>query len=104
MPTYSDKMARKIPELAYFFLYLMITRLYISNLPFSYSEAELSKLFIPFGRVDVVRVVRDMHTGKSRGFGFVELETKQAEEAIAALNGTTVEDRKIGVKLAKPHE
>ncbi|NBO64015.1 MAG: RNA-binding protein, partial [Acidobacteria bacterium] len=66
----------------------MSVRLYVGNLPFSVGEQDLEQLFNQYGQVDSANVVTDRDTGRSRGFGFVEMETQEAAEAaIQALNG-----------------
>jgi RNA recognition motif-containing protein len=81
--------------------------LFVGNLPFRLSEAELAQnlraLFEGFGVVDRVSVVTDRETGKPRGFAFVEMEDEDsAEKAVAALNGTDFEGRPLNVSEARP--
>ena len=63
-------------------------KLYVGNLPWSTTDAELEELFAAIGPVDSARVITDRETGRSRGFGFVEMEPADADRAIAALDGT----------------
>lgn len=78
-------------------------KLYVGNLPYESGETELQELFAPFGSVDSVRVMRDMATGRARGFAFVEMTTD--EEAVAAasqLNGHQMGGRALTVNEARP--
>ncbi len=63
-------------------------RIYVGNLPFSVTDAELSELFAPFGAVQDARVITDRETGRSRGFGFVEMGDSDARAAIEALQAS----------------
>ena len=77
--------------------------LYVGNLPHSTTEAELRTVFEAHGAVDKVSIVTDRDTGRSRGFGFVEMtNADEAEKAIAALNGTELGGRQLTVNEAKP--
>jgi len=77
--------------------------LYVGNLPHSTTEAELRQVFEPHGAVDKVTVVTDRETGRSRGFGFVEMtNASEADKAIAALNGTDLGGRPLTINEAKP--
>ncbi len=79
-----------------------VEKLFAANLPYDFTADRLGELFDPFGLVISCRVVKDPETGESRGFGFVELAPDKARaRAIAALNGTTVDGRKIEVRLAE---
>lgn len=76
---------------------------YVGNLPHSTSETELRTLFQAHGEVGTVSIVTDRETGRSRGFGFVEMPNAgEAEKAIAALNGTELAGRALKVNEAKP--
>jgi cold-inducible RNA-binding protein len=80
-------------------------RIYVGQLPFSSNDEELAAIFSPYGEVASARVIRDYETGRSRGFGFVELSSDaQAQSAIEALNGTEMAGRKIVVNEAKPRQ
>jgi hypothetical protein len=82
-----------------------MVNIYVGNLPFSMSEAELEGLFAPHGQVQRVNLVMDRETGRPRGFGFVEMASEEhANAAIQALDGTQVGSRKIVVNIAKPRE
>lgn len=76
--------------------------LYVGNLPFSAEEDDLRGLFSEIGSVDSVKIIRERFSGKSRGFGFVEMETDElAEEAINKLNGYSLNGRALRVDMAK---
>lgn len=82
-----------------------MTNIYVGNLPFSAGEAELRQLFEPFGQVSRASVVMDRETGRSRGFGFVEMANdNEAQTAINALNGKDSGGRALVVNVAKPRE
>ena len=77
--------------------------LYVGNLPHSTTEAELRSFFEAHGAVDKVSIVTDRETGRSRGFGFVEMtDSAEADKAIAALNGTELGGRTLTINEAKP--
>ena len=76
--------------------------LYVGNLPHSTTEAELRNVFEPHGAVEKVTLVTDRETGRSRGFGFVEMaDAGEADKAIAALNGTDLGGRPLTINEAK---
>jgi RNA recognition motif-containing protein len=80
----------------------MPKKLYVGNLPWSFSSADLENLFAPYGTVKSAEVISERETGRSRGFGFVEMETQQAtEQAIAALHEKDVGGRAITVNEAR---
>ena len=80
-------------------------KLYVGGLPYSVSESDLNQLFSPHGTVESANVITDRSTGRSKGFGFVEMSSQsEAEAAMEALNGTDVEGRNITVNEAKPRE
>jgi RNA recognition motif-containing protein len=76
--------------------------MYVSNLGFQVSDEELKTLFNKFGEVTSAKVVMDRETGRSRGFGFVEMADTAAEEAMKSLDGTQVDGRAISVTKARP--
>lgn len=77
--------------------------IFVGNLDFSTTEDELRQLFAAYGQIDRVSIMTDRDTGRSRGFGFVEMSSSEdAEKAIAALNGTQVGGRKLNVNEARP--
>ena len=80
-------------------------KLYVGNLSFSTGEAELRALFEPLGEVASAAIVMDRDTGRSRGFGFVEMSSDDAaRKAIAELSGKEVDGRTLTVNEAKPRE
>lgn len=80
----------------------MSTNLYVGNLTFGTDNAELESLFSPFGEVANAQVIKDRDTGRSRGFGFVEMGSPEAaQKAIAELNGKDVNGRQLTVNVAK---
>ena len=81
----------------------MSKNLYVGNLPFSTTADDLREAFGQYGTVTRAQVVSDRETGRSRGFGFVEM-ADGADEAIAALNGAQFEGRTLTVNEAKPRE
>jgi RNA recognition motif-containing protein len=81
----------------------MSSKLYVGGLPYSSTTSELTELFSAHGTVESVNVITDKFTGQSRGFGFVEMATKEeAEAAIAALNSSVLGGRTLTVNEAKP--
>lgn len=80
-------------------------KIYVGNLPYSVTDANLESNFSEFGSVTSAKVMMDRDTGRSKGFGFVEMTTTEASQAaITALNGMSVDGRSIIVNLAKPRE
>jgi RNA recognition motif-containing protein len=78
-------------------------KLYVGNLPYESGETELQELFTQFGSVDSVRVMRDMATGRARGFAFVEMTTdEEAQAAASQLNGHQMGGRALTVNEARP--
>ena len=78
-------------------------KIFVGNFAFSTTEADLRQLFEPFGAVDNVTVVTDRDTGRSRGFGFVEMpNNNEADAAVAALNGKASGGRPLTVNEARP--
>jgi RNA recognition motif-containing protein len=83
----------------------MSTKLYVGNLSFKTSNEDLQELFSSAGTVESATIVTDRDSGFSRGFGFVEMSTKEeGETAIAQLNGKEVDGRSLTVNEAKPRE
>jgi len=79
--------------------------IYVGNLSFECSEADLRNAFSAHGEVDSVRMITDRNTGRSKGFAFVEMpNAAEARAAMAALDGTTMMDRTIKVNEARPRE
>ncbi|MGB9358591.1 MAG: RNA-binding protein [Acidimicrobiia bacterium] len=80
----------------------MSSNLYVGNLTFNTTTADLETLFAQHGDVKTAQVINDRDTGRSRGFGFVEMETQEgADSAISALNGTDLDGRDLAVSVAK---
>lgn len=79
--------------------------MYVSNLGFHTTEDDLRKLFEPFGQVSSAKVITDRDTGRSRGFGFVEMASStDANQAMTKLNGKEMEGRVISVTVAREKE
>jgi len=80
-------------------------KIYVGNLPFSIDDAGLEEVFKPYGTVASAKVITDRDTGRSRGFGFVEMEEdEEAQKAIEALNGSEVGGRPLTVNKARPQK
>jgi len=80
----------------------MATNIYVGNLTFNTDSTDLENLFAQHGTVSKAQVVTDRDTGRSRGFGFVEMDSAdEAQKAIEALNGKDVDGRQLTVNLAK---
>ncbi|MEW5724852.1 MAG: RNA-binding protein [Thermodesulfobacteriota bacterium] len=78
-------------------------KLYIGNLSFKTTEADLTKLFSTFGQVVSAVIIKDRYSGQSRGFAFVEMSSRgEGEKAVAGLNGQEVAGQQIKVSEAKP--
>jgi cold-inducible RNA-binding protein len=83
----------------------MSVKLYVGNLSFSTTSEELQQLFAQVGTVESATVVEDRDTGRSRGFGFVEMASKEeGEKAIEQFNGTDLNGRNLTVNEARPRE
>ena len=77
--------------------------IFVGNLSFNTSEDELRQLFEPFGQVDRISILTDRETGRSRGFGFVEMgNSEEGDKAITGLNGSQFGGRAINVNEARP--
>ena len=79
-------------------------KIYVGNLPWSTGDAELEDLFAGIGAVTSARVITDRDTGRSRGFGFVEMSREDGQKAIADLNGHQVESRALRVNEANEQQ
>ena len=78
-------------------------KIYVGNLPYSTDDAELENAFGQFGQVDSARVITDRETGRSKGFGFIEMASDdEANQAIEKLNGSQLSGRQITVSEARP--
>ena len=80
-------------------------KLYVGNLPFNYDNEDLAAQFRRFGEVESAQVITDRETGRSRGFGFVELPNDdEARRAIEELDGSDMGGRRVNVNEARPRE
>ena len=80
-------------------------KVYVGNLPYGVGDSELQTMFEPHGAVTSAQVIMDRDTGRSKGFGFVEMDNgEQAQAAISALNGREVDGRALTVSEARPRE
>jgi RNA recognition motif-containing protein len=80
-------------------------RLYVGNLPFSITDQDLGSIFAEVGQVVSAKVVMDRDTGRSKGFGFVEMNTdEEAQKAISQFNGGELEGRQLKINEARPME
>ena len=83
----------------------MAAKLYVGNLAYGVTDADLEAMFAPHGTVQSAQVIMDRDTGRSKGFGFVEMGSSQeAQAAITAMNGKEVDGRKLTVNEARPRE
>src|SRR6476620_11072273 len=83
----------------------MPTKLYVGNLSFDTTTQDLEKMFAEVGTVQSANIIEDRETGRSRGFGFVEMSSKEeAKAAIAAFDGKEIDGRNLKVNEAKPRE
>lgn len=81
----------------------MSKKLYVGNLAYSVDNDQLEEMFAPFGAISSAQVIMDRDSGRSKGFGFVEMNSdKEAEDAIAALNGKDAGGRSLIVNEARP--
>ncbi len=83
----------------------MGTKLYVGNLPFTVSDEELGEAFARFGTVSSAKVILDRDSGRSKGFGFVEMGSdNEAQQAIEGMNGQSLAGRALTVNEARPME
>ena len=83
----------------------MSSKLYVGNLSFSTTDQDLEEVFAELGTVESTNIITDRDTGRSRGFGFVEMSSpEEAQNAIAELDGKEVDGRNLKVNEAKPRE
>jgi cold-inducible RNA-binding protein len=82
----------------------MSKKIYVGNLSYHTTEADLTSLFEQAGQVDSVSIITDRDTGRSKGFAFVEMGNDDADKAIAQFNGTEVNGRALTVNEARPRE
>jgi len=80
-------------------------KLYVGSLPYSITEEELKEIFLPFGSVVSSRIITDKMTGKSKGFGFVEMDSQEsAQKAIESVHGAELNGRTLIVNIAHPEQ
>ena len=83
----------------------MSSKIYVGGLPYATTDQQLQEIFSAHGNVESARVITDKFTGRSRGFGFVEMSSsEEAQKAIQALNGTDLDGRNLTVNEARPQE
>lgn len=83
----------------------MSVQIYVGNLSYRMEEDSLKELFVPFGEVVSAKIITDRLTGRSKGFGFVEMNDQdEADKAIKSLNETEIEGRNIRVNVARPRK
>ncbi len=83
----------------------MASKLFVGGLPYSFTSDQLAQLFSQVGTVVSANVIIDRFSGRSKGFGFVEMDSDEAaQKAIQTLNGNTIENRSIVVNVARPME
>ncbi|TSC92820.1 MAG: hypothetical protein CEN89_450 [Candidatus Berkelbacteria bacterium Licking1014_7] len=81
----------------------MEKRLFVGNLAFGITDEQLSEIFAEFGTVESAKIIMDKFSGRSKGFGFVEMSTpEEAQKAIDGLNEKEIEGRKLIVNIARP--
>lgn len=82
-----------------------MTKLYVGNLPYSVKDDSLKDMFADYGEVVSASIIFDRMSGRSKGFGFVEIESdEEAQRAISEMNGKDIEGRNIVVSVARPKE
>ena len=83
----------------------MSSSIYVGNLPYSVNESSLNEIFSPYGTVISTKIITDMQTGRSKGFGFVEMSNEEeSSKAIKELDNAELDGRNIRVNLARPRE
>lgn len=82
----------------------MAKTLYVGNLPWSATDVTLSEAFSAHGSVVSTRIITDRESGRSRGFGFVEVEDADADKMVSVMNGSDFDGRQIVVNEAKPRQ
>lgn len=78
--------------------------IYVGNIPYKASEDDLGNLFAEFGDVMSVKIIKDKFTGRSKGFGFVEMEDESGQKAVEALDGFELLDRNLRVSVANSEQ
>ncbi len=85
------------------YLIIITMNIYVGNLDYKVSESDLESLFSEYGTVSSVRIISDKYNGRSKGFGFVEMENNdEAKKAVSGLNGSSLKSRDLTVNEAKP--
>lgn len=79
-------------------------KIYVGNLPWSIGDSDLEELFASHGTIESAQVVKDKESGRSRGFGFVEMDRESGNRAISTLNGHEIESRSLRVNEAQAKE
>ena len=83
----------------------MTNRVYVGSLPYATTDAKLEEIFSQYGTVESARIITDKLTGRSKGFGFVQMSSGlEAQNAIQALNGSELDGRSLTVNEARPQE
>lgn len=82
----------------------MSKRIYVGNMSFQTTEGDLTQLFEQAGEIESVSIITDRDSGRSKGFGFVEMSNENADQAIARFNGTELDGRSLTVNEARPRE
>jgi RNA recognition motif-containing protein len=90
--------------LFFFGVTVLSKNIYVGNLSWSTTDADLHAMFSQYGQVTSAHVIEDRETGRSRGFGFVEMDEEGARKSIQALNGTDCQGRTLKVNEAQPRE
>jgi RNA recognition motif-containing protein len=85
----------------FFFCEILMTKLYVGNLPFTATEEAVRNLFAPHGTVEKLSLINDRDTGRPRGFGFVEMSNADASRAMQALNGKDFDGRSLKINEAQ---
>ena len=88
----------------FFGVTVLSMNIYVGNLSWSTTDADLKTLFSQYGEVTSAHVIEDRATGRSRGFGFVEMDDEGARKAIQAVNGTDLQGRTLKVNESQPRE
>jgi len=88
----------------FFFRMKTSMNIFVGNLPFTITETELRELFEEYGTLETIKLITDRESGRSRGFGFVEMDNADADAAIKALNGKEMGGRSIKVNQAQPRK
>lgn len=82
----------------------IVKKLYIGNLPYEYNNLRLEEMLSKYGTIESASVIMDRSTGRSKGFGFVEIDNEGANKAISELDGKEVDGRTLKVNEARPME